>query len=26
VLLLDRPDRHPWAQSGQPHTTSIHSV
>jgi hypothetical protein len=26
VLLLDRPDRHPWAQSGQPHTSSIHSV
>jgi hypothetical protein len=26
VLLIDRPDRHPWAQSGQPHCSSIHSV
>ena len=26
VLLLDRPDRHPWSQSSLPQTTSIHSV
>jgi hypothetical protein len=26
VLLLDRPDRHPWTQSGQPKGSSLHSV
>jgi internalin A len=26
VLLLDRPDRHPWFQSSQPQGASLHSV
>lgn len=26
VLLLDRPDRHPWSQSSQPQGSSLHSV
>jgi hypothetical protein len=26
VLLLDRPDRHPWSQSSLPQDSTIHSV